>query len=158
MVKKALFIIGLLIFAGLLAYGLIYFENKTRAPEERVLVINYQKSGGFAGVDERWLIYDNGLIEGRDLTTGDRGRAWTGNIGAQAVADLLKLIEKEGFFSFEERYFPQNLCCDRFTYRIVVFGEGKGTAVTVMDGADAPEGLWRIIGEINTIISNIGRP
>lgn len=158
LVKKALLIIGLLIFVALLAYGLIYFENRTRAPEERVLVINYQKSGGFAGVDERWLIYDDGHVEGHDLATGDRGRAWTAEVGARAVADLLKLIKKEGFFSFKERYFPQNLCCDRFTYRITVFNEGKEKSVTVMDGADAPEGLWRIIGELNKLVLIGGKP
>lgn len=127
-----------------------FWERFRSSPAEPILVINYQRSGGFAGVDERWFIYSDGRVEGRDLTTG--------NVGTQAVADLLELIEEEGFFSFEERYFPQSLCCDRFTYRIVVFTEGKGKVVTAMDGADAPEGLWQIIGELNRLTFSVGRP
>lgn len=142
----------MLLFAALLASGLFSFLNKTRAPAEPVLAISYQRSGGLAGIDERWIINDDGLIEGRDLTTGDRGTAMTGRVEAQEVANLLKFIEKEGFFSFKERYgFPSN-CRDCFTYRITVFGEGKGKVVTAMDGGDAPEGLWRIIDELNTLV------
>lgn len=156
LVKKALLIIGLLIFVGLLAYGLLYWENKTRTPE-RVLVINYQKSGGLAGVEERWLICSDGFV--RVTTNGSEGR---GNVRARAVADLLKLIKKEGFYSFKDSYgFPSN-CNDCFTYRVAVNVGGGGKVVwkvvTTVDGADAPAELWSIIGELNKLISSIERP
>lgn len=137
----ALLIIGALIFAGQSVYRHIF------PGEPPVEVIRYRRSGGIAGIDEQWIIYDDGSMEGWDLNTGKS--VW-GSVKAQTVADLLELIENEGFFSLEESYMPQTICCDRLTYTITVLTPHRRT-VTVMDGAESPGELWQIIRALNNI-------
>ena len=43
-------------------------------------------------------------------------------------------------------------------YYIVVFTEGKGKVVTVMDSADVPGGLWRIIRALNALAFGVDGP
>jgi len=71
------------------------------------------------------------------------------------LAGLLALIEETGFFSFSDSYMPLNTCCDRFSYEITVFKEGQSKRLTTIDGAEAPEGLWTIIGELNELLGAI---
>jgi len=115
--------------------------------------IVFRRSGGLMGVSESWVIYEDGRVTYQEEIKGESA---TGEIEAQELAGLLGLIEETGFFSFSDSYMPQNICCDRFSYEITVFKDGRGKRVTTMDGAEAPEGLWTIIGELNKLLGEIG--
>lgn len=164
MVRKVLWSIfekGVLIFLALLIIGALTFAGRSVyrhifPGEPPVEVIRYQRSGGLHGIDEQWIIYDDGSMEGWDLNTGKS--VW-GHVEAHVVADLLELIENGGFFSLAESYMPQTICCDRLTYRLSVRfphprcpdPDAMWKAVTVMDGAESPGELWQIIRALDNI-------
>jgi len=116
-------------------------------------LIAFRRSGGLAGVSESWAIYEDGQVVYQEEMKGESA---AGEIEAQELAGLLALIEGTGFFSFSDSYMPQNICCDRFSYGITVFKDGQSKRVTTMDGAEAPEGLWTIIGELNRLLAEVG--
>ncbi|MFQ6000316.1 MAG: hypothetical protein ACE5LG_01445 [Anaerolineae bacterium] len=124
---------------------------KIPLPEGNPLIV-FRRSGGLAGVSESWFIYEDGRVVYQEEMKGESA---TGEIEAQELAGLLALIEETGFFSFSDSYLPQNICCDRFSYGITVFKDGQSKTVTTVDGAEAPEGLWTIIGELNELLAGM---
>lgn len=124
---------------------------KTPLSEGNPLIV-FRRSGGFTGVSESWVIYEDGRVAYQEEIKGERT---TGEIEAQELARLLGLIEETGFFSFGDSYTPQNICCDRFSYEITVYKDGQIKRVATIDGAEAPEGLWTIIGELNRLLAGI---
>ncbi len=119
--------------------------------EGNALII-FRRSGGLVGVSESWVIYKDGQVAYQEEIEGESA---TGELEAQELAGLLALVEETGFFSFSDSYMPQNTCCDRFSYGVTVMKDGQSKTVTAMDGAEAPEGLWSIIGELNGLLAGI---
>ena len=115
-------------------------------------LIIFRRSGGLRGVSESWVIYEDGQVVYQEEIKRESA---TGEIEAQELAGLLALVEETGFFSFSDSYMPQNTCCDRFSYEITVIKNGQGKMVTTMQGAEAPEGLWSIIGELNELLAGM---
>ena len=124
---------------------------KIPLPEGNPLIV-FRRSGGLAGVSESWVIYEDGRVVYQEEIKGESA---TGEIHVQELAGLLGLIEERGFFSFSDSYMPQNICCDRFSYEITVLKDGQSKTVTAIDGAEAPEGLWSIMGELNRLLAGI---
>jgi hypothetical protein len=62
-------------------------------------------------------------------------------------------VDDLGFFSMEERYMPEDECCDRFTYRLTVTAGGRTHSVETMDATPhAPEELLEILDRANDLI------
>ncbi|MBI2845624.1 MAG: hypothetical protein HYX86_03650 [Chloroflexi bacterium] len=117
------------------------------------LVLEYHRSGGFVGSDEQWLIYGDGRVVYRDLIAETEEEI---RVSADAVADLVALMESEGFFSFQDSYLPDDTCCDRFIYEITLHYQGQSKTVTTIDAAEGePEGLGRILAELNRLLGEI---
>lgn len=114
-------------------------------PAQRQLVITYERSGGIAGISERWLIYSDGSI----VSAEGRG----GQVNAQKVTTLLARIEAAGFFTWQASYQPANPCCDRMTQVLTVTIGDKKHRVEVLDGTEGvPEALFPILDEVNALI------
>lgn len=117
------------------------------------LVIEYHRSGGFEGRDETWLIYGDGRVVYRDNYAETEEEI---QVSANAVADLAALMEAEGFFSFQDSYLPEDTCCDRFIYEITLHSQGRTKTVITIDAAEGePEGLGRILVELNRLITGM---
>jgi len=125
--------------------------GETPVSEGSPLIV-FRRSGGLMGVSESWVIYEDGRVAFQEEMKGESA---TGEVEAQDLAGLLGLIEETSFFSFGDSYMPQNICCDRFSYEITLFQDGQSKRVTTMDGAEAPEGLWTIIGELNKLLAEM---
>ncbi len=111
------------------------------------VAIIFRRSGGFAGVDEQWVIYTDGRIE---RPVGEQGK-----VDEQQVQTLLESIEDAGFFDLNDSYIPVNTCCDRFTYVITVQHNNQTKTVTTIDAApDSPPELWQTIDAIVNLITN----
>ena len=110
-------------------------------------VIIYRRSGGLAGVFERWTVYPDGLIvsdEGNEL-----------RVQAEEVSTLLAEIEALGFFEMSHSYGPLNACCDRFTHQVTVrSGDSVKTVRTIDAAPDTPPELWRVIEQIRRLVSD----
>jgi hypothetical protein len=112
-------------------------------------LIVFNRSGGFAGVDEAWRIYADGRIIdhlGREM-----------QVSPAAVDQLWRDIRDSGFFTFADTYLPKDPCCDRFTYVITVRdGDSEHTVTTMDQTPNAPSELFDIIQGI-TVLVNLGR-
>lgn len=108
-------------------------------------VIDYHREGGIAGLIEGWTIFSDGRVVSLDGTEG--------RLSPQVVTELLTLIREAGFFEMAPSYIPQNVCCDRFSYRLTVQHEGQIYTVNTVDAApDMPPELDRILGEIDQVL------
>ena len=121
-------------------------------PTEDKLVIEYQRSGGYAGVDENYSIFMCGQI----VLNGDLN----GHAETQEIDELLQQIETLGFYDLAPKYVPKDTCCDRFSYRLKVNNGIKDHTVIAVDGApSAPAQLWELLKlvkhfvETETIVS-----
>lgn len=114
-------------------------------PAERQVVITYERSGGIAGIHERWLIYSDGSV----VSAEGRG----GTVPAAEVTALLQRIEAAGFFTWDEVYQPANPCCDRMTHVLTVTLNDKTHHVQVLDATEsAPSALFELIDAVNALI------
>ena len=122
--------------------------RKDVLPESASII--FRRSGGFAGVDEEWVIYSDGRI------TSAEGGAW--QVAPERVEALVKQIDEAGFFELDGNYLPLDTCCDRFTYQVSVSMGDKSNSVTTIDAAPGvPPELWQVIDAINTLLTGLER-
>lgn len=113
----------------------------TNAP---VFTGTLHRSGGFAGLDETWRLESDGTVLGPD--------GYVGSADPDAVAALIAAADAAGFFQLEDEYLPADQCCDRFLYELTLSrGDDTHTVIT-LDGADAPESLFRLIQDFLTAV------
>jgi len=109
------------------------------------IVLVYERSGGLAGVSERWVIYGDGRV-----VTGD-GRE--SRVTPKEVAEVASEARELGFFDMADKYMPKDPCCDRFTYTITIQGRDGMHTVETMDGTEsAPQALWDLLDMIAQLI------
>jgi hypothetical protein len=107
--------------------------------------LSYQRSGGFAGLDETWLIYGDGrIVEPNGNET---------LIEPEQVAQLLVDLEEAGFFQLDPTYEPENPCCDRFTYVLTAQVGERANRMSAVDGVESvPEELWDSLAIVRLFI------
>lgn len=65
---------------------------------------------------------------------------------APEVPNLVSLASSPEFQSLDQSYLPPSTCCDRFSYLVTVdYADGTSEVVLTMDGAKAPDVLWKVI-------------
>jgi len=112
-------------------------------------VIKFNRSGGFAGLDQTFLIYADGRIVGAN---GEERQA-----SPEQVAAVLQQIEAASFFELDASYLPRDTCCDRFSYEITVHTPPQTKSVVTMDGVEnQPDGLTMTLAAITELLSSVG--
>ncbi|MBN1194839.1 MAG: hypothetical protein JXA08_05775 [Methanomicrobiaceae archaeon] len=114
----------------------------TSAGDSPVLV-EYQRTGGIAGFDDRVVVYENGTVAVTSL-----GDVSVFTIQPESIARVRAAVESEAFLSLEPEYTPSVPGADRFTYEVTAGGK----TVRAQDGA-VPEALAKLVGELNEIIA-----
>lgn len=104
-------------------------------------IIVYQREGGITGKSAKWTIYPTGRI-----VTGE-GTAW--QVPADQVKPLFDLVESPDFQNLKNSYPAANVCNDCYTHTLTVYHQGAPKTVTFVEGADLPEALQQLLGEIN---------
>jgi hypothetical protein len=111
-------------------------------------VIVFHRSGGIAGVDEKWEIHPDGRVFS---AKGEQGA-----IEADQVTTLLEAIEALGFFEMKDSYGLPSQCKDCFTYTVTVSSGDKVKSITTIDNAsDAPPELGQVLEKINTLLTGL---
>jgi len=108
------------------------------------VVLNYHRTGGIAGVDDRLVIFDNGYAV---LST--RSSTQNFQVSKAELARILRLFESADFKSLEGNYTSRHMGADLMQYRITYFDKTIITEDSVI-----PDSLQPIITELNTIISS----
>ena len=75
-------------------------------------------------------------------------------VQAEKVAALLAEIEALGFLEMRHSYGPLDACCDCFTCQVTIrSGDSIKTVRTVGAAPDTPPELWRVIEQIQRLVS-----
>jgi hypothetical protein len=110
-------------------------------------VILYQKSGGFAGVNESWWIYADGRLRDKD------GNEW--QLPTQAVETFLANSKKAGLAQLSANFLPEGFCCDQFIYGLIVRQDDGIYQVVTADGLDTtPQELFQLIDDVATLVAD----
>ena len=119
----------------------------TTPAEQTGVVIEYQRSGGYAGVDERYSIDANGLISSNKNRQGQTDR--------KDLDYLMLQVRTQGFYELASKYIPKNACCDGFSYQLKIT-DGTHTHTVSAVGGDprAPEQLWDILKLVQQFIED----
>jgi len=122
-------------------------ENQKRIPTGEPVIV-FKRSGGLAGISEEWRFYEDGLV------TSLTGLIW--QLDPQEVSQQVEELKAWGFFELESEYFPENTCCDRYLYSIIVKQDEQEHRVDTMDGLEEmPHSLWIVLQSMNTFINEL---
>ena len=103
------------------------------------------RSGGFAGVDEQWLMYADGQIEGPE---GEQQQ-----VEPEQVQAVLEIITTNNFFALDDSYVPLDSCCDRFSYALTVqLHNNQKTVRTIDDAPEQPQQLTQVLNAVNALL------
>jgi hypothetical protein len=106
------------------------------------LLIEYHRSGGFAGFDDYLTVDAN-----RKVTLTRKAGHYEFVLDQKSFEQLLQQLDQAEFPSLEREYLPANTCCDLIEY-IITYG---GHTVQTMDTA-VPESLQPILDSLNEMI------
>ena len=105
-------------------------------------LIEYQRSGGIAGFDDRLVIDSAGKAT---LTRKDQEFSFS--LSADEISALQNELEAANFTRLDEEYLPEQAGADLFEYRLT-FG---GHTVQMVDTA-VPEAMQPILDTLNQLI------
>ncbi|MCZ7575160.1 MAG: hypothetical protein M5U01_41960 [Ardenticatenaceae bacterium] len=135
----------LLLVTSLLPAG--WLTDCTRTASSRAL-IEYRRSGGFAGLDDHLVIQE----DGKAILTRKTGRSEF--VLDDATMNQLRVLFDEAEFSkLRREYLPRRKGSDLFEYVMT----HKGHTVRTLDTA-VPESLQPILKVLNQIVESDGRP
>ncbi|HEU4321795.1 MAG TPA: hypothetical protein VFS21_01485 [Roseiflexaceae bacterium] len=108
-------------------------------------LVSLSRSGGIAGISETITVYASGRVTVRDRSGQERE-------GQTAPADLealRALLASPELAQAQSNY--QASGADMFVYELIVPGSGKSRTIRTMDGAQHPEAVGRLIGELSRL-------
>jgi hypothetical protein len=108
--------------------------------------LEYQRSGGFLGLDDRLTIQANGEAE---LTRHGQVQAFA--LNADQLAELQANLDEASFSTLQANYMPTATGGDRIEYVVRVSGKSVKTA----DGA-VPAALQPLLKVLNQIVESQG--
>jgi hypothetical protein len=111
-------------------------------------LIEYRRSGGFAGLDDHLVVKKNGQA----LLTRKSER-YDFTLDRDTVTRLQTLFEDAEFSQFRKEYLPSRQGSDLFEY-VVTY---EGHTVRTVDGA-VPPSLQPILDAFNQVVETQGKP
>jgi hypothetical protein len=116
------------------------------APDLGVPVIIMEKSGGIAGVHDKWTIYAGGQV----VSAGQVVHTLTSDQVSSTLADIQKL----GFFNMQADYSKASTCNDCFIITITVASAGNSKTVTGVEGdTHTPAEFLQVISDISSLVT-----
>jgi hypothetical protein len=112
--------------------------------------IIFKRSGGIAGLEDEWIIYADGTVEG--------GLAAEGSLSTEQITQILADAEANGFFDLKDEYIDKNHCCDFFNYEVTLnLPDGRShTDITAEQTPGMPPFLAQLIQELNDLVVSGG--
>ena len=136
----SVFAIVTMVLAGCLA-------SCTAIPSQGTL-IEYRRTGGFAGLDDHLVVDANG----RTILTRKSGR-YEFTINRDTMDRLVSVLNNAEFTKLRSEYLPSRKGSDLMEY-IVTY---KDHQVRAMDTA-VPDSLWPVLELLNQIVESGGKP
>ncbi len=111
--------------------------------EPPAIFVDYQRSGGIGGVNDRVVIFDNGvtLVSTRKMTTEIA-------LNETVLQEINSLFTTSDFLTLEGNYTSGRGGADLMQYRIIYYGKTVRTEDTAI-----PARMQPVIDEMNRIVS-----
>lgn len=111
--------------------------------------LEYERSGGIAGFQDRLQIYPDG-----QAVLDRKGEESDFQLTSEQMDELQAALAAADFFNLDASYLPKDTCCDRFTYTIHYRdpSSGKVHSVYAMDGSVPPE-LSPVLVILNRLVN-----
>ena len=124
-------------------------EEPTMIPEPQPFtdpVIILKRSGGFAGLEDQWVIYLDGRVEGTSPTKNP--------LSTDHIAQILADADAGGFFDLKDQYIDEGHCCDFFNYEVTLtLPDGRSQTITTVEQTPSqPPILAQTILELNMLL------
>jgi len=116
-------------------------ESITMAPD---LLLDYQRSGGIAGLDDHLLITNSGVI-----TLTRKGQAFGGQLDAAQMQNLQATLAAAQFATLDAEYLPARQGADYLEYLITYAGHQVKTFDTA-----TPQALQPLLALLSEIIKS----
>jgi hypothetical protein len=114
-------------------------------------VVVYVRTGGIAGISERWEIFPDGRVVNQDGTEFQ--------IDAEQVTKLVASFEQAGFFEMQPPGGPRGNCADCFTYEVAVRSGEKTNQVKFTDvDSNLPGAFMQTLQELNGMLDELKTP
>lgn len=108
-------------------------------------VIVYERSGGIAGVREKWTVYPDGRV----VTQAGRER----RLAPEAVEALVAELERAGVFRLDNEYGVGGSCRDCFTATLTVRRDDMLKQVTaVLEDQATPAEVRGMFGRVEAVV------
>jgi hypothetical protein len=110
------------------------------------VVIQVYRTGGFAGVNDTWLIYGDGRVQYSGAGLSQSKQLTTDQMSTlnAAVRDVLAM---------PGAYTAKDACCDRFVYDITIMADGQTKIVRTVDAApDEPQPVTSLLAAIMSAV------
>ena len=148
-IRKWTVVLLVIIIAALSVSGCLGTKTPvTPVQSPPTLLLDYHRTGGFAGIDDHLIIFNNGA---GIISTRTANREFQMN--ESETEQVQQIFRDAGFDSLEEEYLPGPGSADLMRYRIVY--ENK-TVIT--EDTAIPYPLQSVIRELNAIITARLRP
>jgi len=135
----------LLLAAALLLTGCLGSKNlPAPTPATPTLFVDYQRTGGFAGVNDRLVIFDNGVA-----LVSSRSTSREFSLTRSELENISSVFEAAQFHTLEGNYTSRRESADLLQYSITYRNKTVNTEDTAIPGA-----LEQIIGELERIVTN----
>jgi hypothetical protein len=132
----------LLVFVSMNAYS-------ASSTSQADLAIEYQRSGGYAGINESYTLLSNGSV------SVINGEGW--QLDANEVDAFVKRLAELGFYDLAAAYVPKNACCDRFSHQLKVkYGNNIHTVSALGGDPNVPENFWSILKVVQEFLDDKG--
>lgn len=118
--------------------------SNSQGEDDNGPVIVLEVTGGIAGADERWEVFEDGRVEAVHLSQ-------TRSTAPSEVDRILVTARRLGFFDYESTLLPDESCCDLITYTLTLATGDRSHSVALVDDQDAPDKLRELIAEVRQL-------
>lgn len=119
---------------------------KGEPQREGAAVLVYRRTGGFAGVDESWTVYEDGRV----VDAAGKEAA----VDVTALADVIAEARLSGFFDLQLAVDRKSVCADCFTYQLELSVGEQRNAVAFKDAQeDVPEAIWNLLASVQALVA-----
>jgi hypothetical protein len=118
----------------------------TSPPAVSAVTITYQRSGGFVGSNDTWIIDSQGTVihQGSGIST---------QLTEAQMVGLADAVRAADFMALEDSYVPKDTCCDRYEYTITIAANGQPKTVRTIDASPtAPLELTQLVDALNRLM------
>jgi hypothetical protein len=130
-------------------------ESPTEAPLIEAAILEYEITGGEAGIFQKTKINENGIIYFTHFIYSNGNFEISTALSSQKYDSLMDILMENNFWSLSDKYSPKSPVQDGLSFSIRYQTKNKVKNVFVEAGADIPiqiKNIYRILEQTNQFI------